>query len=208
MTTISALTNLVTRKPSYAPATLGGFQFYLNPESAQWTYRTKANVEDTVTGRVIQVYGDAISNIVITGSFGSGAYAEQTRFFNQVHAWAEQNLGGPAPTLTGGEVIYNGPPIKFIFPVHGWDMTVWVIKFMEPPTTHSVNLTYQVINHRFLLELCVAQTNSSTVMQASTANMIDALQRVAAQFGYYPDEKNFSGPLGTLKFPPNPPGGS
>jgi hypothetical protein len=191
-----------TNPTTTAPATLGGVNFFINPESVSWNYTTKTSTTLTVGGKVVQVFGTYISNVIVTGSFGHFGITAQQAFLAQVEAWAAEQTGSVQNVLNGGQAIFNGPPLKFIFPVHNWTMTVYILNYNQPGSNMSVMLTNDIVNYQYELTLLVVQTNNPTsLIEATTASMIDAIQRLSATFGYFPTKYN--GPVATGQFPQN-----
>ena len=192
-----------------SPATLGGWTFTLNPNEVAWTYATKTMVQNTVGGKVVQVFGKVMSDLVVRGSFGSGYTTLQKQFFNQVETWCEAQTGSPQGIPAGGQMVFNGPPLSFVFPAHGWNMKVYIVRFDSEVTHFSVVLTNSIVAPGYELTFCVVTTSSSTqLLTSSTATMIAALQRVSATFGYFPSRTNLSGPVTkSLGLPSNPAGG-
>lgn len=125
--------------------TLGGVPLLVAPESVQWTYTMKVSQKHTIGGRVIQVFGTELGDMIVTGTFGHGdraagdtsGWEAAERFRQQIEEFAERSAEDPTQ-----------PPIRFVMPSHKWAFDVYV-KGLSP-LTHSnetVNPAYRLTLH-------------------------------------------------------------
>ena len=171
-----------------ATASLDGVLLPLDPDQVGWRATNKVRSQNTVGGKVVQVYGTSISEVNIIGSYGVGGFESAQAFLAQVGQWVTNQVG----TLTAkqGQGIWNGSPLHFLFPFHNWDMQVYIMKFFNPEAAQSIMIDPRVVNYHWALTLYVASNNSQpTQADPSTdASMIQFVNQLAQDFGWYPNQ--------------------
>ena len=63
-----------------AYGSLAGQPFLVDPESIAYHFDIKASATETAGGKVVQVFGVKVSNLLVTGSFGLGGWKAQKEF--------------------------------------------------------------------------------------------------------------------------------
>jgi hypothetical protein len=199
---------------AYGLGSLGGVPFRVDPTAINWNYTPKISTTETVYGKVVQVYGSALSDLTVTGFFGTqGALDQNVRFneswesqqafLNQVEAWSDQAVGywaGNAGTRTAtGQGINNGAPIRFTYPPLGFDFLVYIKAFSQPASAYSIKLDPTVFSPHWQLTLFIYQDNAK-IKTVNDGNMVDYIKRISGTFGWYPNEYN--GPVSTAPFYP------
>lgn len=181
--------------------TLGGIPFTFDPNAVAWRYATKTKTTDTVGGKVVQVFGTVLSDMIVKGQFGSGGPVAQSAFLAQVEAWVDAQVGTP-DGQNASQYLFNGNTIQFIFPPRGWDFPVYITNYTQSGQGFSVELDNQIINYPWELTLMIASQN--TTLQAVTdASLVGAINRISANLGWYPNIYN--GPVFAGQYPPEPP---
>jgi hypothetical protein len=101
-------------------ASLNGVPMRLNPTSVSMSYQVKTAEIPTLGGMVVQIFGVEMSDLVVTGTFGTGGYVEQQQFLNRMLAIAamqsDQTLVTPSPSH----------PVRFVYPNRNFDFMVYL----------------------------------------------------------------------------------
>lgn len=112
---------------NHTPARLGSLSFLINPVAVQWGFDMRVVEHETVGGRVIQVFGTDLGDMVVTGSLGVGdrergdteGWEALDRFRRRIEDMAEESAQG------------NNPVHRFVVPSHKWAFDVY-IKSLAP----------------------------------------------------------------------------
>lgn len=165
------------------PALLDGQPFWADPESVSWTFGVKTRVDNTIGGKVVQVYGIELGLLTVTGSFGRGGWEEQNRFLERMTALADSQIG-EAPNLDPPQ------PHRFFWAEKRWDMLVWLSAYSEPGGGEaSVTYTEKMANPRWSLALRIIEDNSGLKQVAED----EYLRRLSEGIGW--TQSIFNGPL-------------
>lgn len=115
---------------------LGSRPLDANPDTVSWDFKMKTSETDTLGGKVIQVYGVEVSDLIIHGKFGppdrsrgeTGSWQVRERMQSQVKSWMTQQVNSRAPQ-----------PLSFTYPDRNWHFKVFVKSFNsgQGPFTHS-----------------------------------------------------------------------
>lgn len=173
-----------------AVGTLGGLPFDLDPESIAYNFAVKTSEINTVGGKVVQVYGSRLSDVMVSGSFGSGGQIAQQAFLAQVTKQIQGQIGPIAPS--NGQGYQNGPPINFSFSPLNIDLTVYILDYMQTGSTSSVLLDNEIINPGWTLQLFVVNDNSS-LAQTTNTGLLGFLNHITEGLGWTPNQ--FNGPV-------------
>jgi hypothetical protein len=175
-------------------ASLGGILFPLDPESVGWRAINKTKSTNTVGGKVVQVYGTSISEVVIRGSFGTGGFDSAQNFYNQVASWVDQQVGNLTKQPGTGQGIFNGAPLHFLFPYRNWDMMVYILRFFAPGpgTDGSMTVNPNIVNYQWGLTLYIASINGNNggtgnngaLVTETDASLISYVNESAQYFGW------------------------
>ena len=178
--------------------TLGGIPFRVDPQSVSWKSTPKTNITNTVGGRVVQVFGSVLSDLTVAGTFGAGGWQEQAQYLKQVQAWADSHVG--TVTNQGGQGLYNGPPIRFTYSPLGWDMSVYLLSFVQPDSSRgsSIDLKNETFAPNWMLKFFIYQDNGS-LTKAVEASVIQYINNLSAAFGYFPG--SFAGNTAGTSYP-------
>lgn len=135
-------------------AMLAGRTFRIDPTSIQWSFRTKANDIPTMGGKVVQVFGTKISDMVLEGSFGVGGWQQQEEFL------AEMKKLGTDQAINSLTSNSDAPPHRFIYPPRGWDFLVYLKAYSSPDGAKAVVLTPENFNPKWRLTLFILESNA------------------------------------------------
>jgi len=195
--------------------------FKIDPQSVSWSYQPKVREDDTLGGKVVQVYGSVLTNLTLSGWFGeSGAlddgvvydtnWKAQQAFLDQVDAWTQSQIGSLSPS--GGVGVQNGNPIRLVWSnaddlkyddaandnALTFDLMVYITKYSTPGSTKSIRLSPDLFSPTWSLSLFIYQDNSPLNI-ISSGNMVDQINRVAAMFGWFPNQ--FTGVVTPGQYP-------
>jgi hypothetical protein len=166
------------QNPKDANASIAGIPFRLNPDSVSLSFSAKTSQTPTIGGLVVQVFGIEYSDLVVTGSFGKGSYAEQTSFLNAMHTIAvDQSTQNTERTITS--------PVRFLFPLMEYDFQVY-IKEIASPQGQAFVFDNTLFALQYTLTLFI-ETDNSTRASVSPDKY---LARLATGLGYKLNEYN------------------
>lgn len=167
-------------------ATLGypggpSIAFRIDPEQIEWSWKVITNVVETIGGRVIQVLGARLDDLVITGSLGQNhadpvngeSWQQAEAFITAITKIME------AQSADSTQQARMHPPAVFNYPPKGWRFNVYVKDLADPDGANSVILKTGKINQRYKLTLFIVQEGSPALVQAGTSNGV--LNQQAAQ---------------------------
>lgn len=141
------------------PATLGDYTFYIDPESASWSFAVNTKEHENVGGKVVQVLGIKQSDITVVGSFSSpkkremedgttqivGGWVEQERFLQSMISQSKSYTEAP-----------DSAPLRFRVPSMNWDFGVRVKEFAGVGHRRSVRVSpASIVNPKWKLTLHV-----------------------------------------------------
>ena len=171
-------------------AFLDGVPFRVNPTSVSWPYSVKLTTTKTMGGKVVQLYGVVMGDLVIEGNFGAGGPEEQKRFFDRLVAIIESQM--PAPTNPSAVA----KPVRFTWPERGWDFWCFVKAIKQANASVSISATNMDFNPGYVLTMFVLDDNGDLVKAAKNSAAASYIARLTAGMGWKQTEWN--GPMGTL----------
>lgn len=142
-------------------ATLGGWQFRIDPTSIQWSYNVKVKDSASVGGKVIQIFGTSVSDMTVEGSFGVGGWQEQERFLQMMLELAKDQVAEARNP--------SKEPLRFIYPPKGWDFKVMLKAYTSPDGPRSVRLSPTNFNPKWKLTLFIVEDNADLKRVATNA---------------------------------------
>jgi hypothetical protein len=192
---------------------LGDYSFRIAPSSVIFPFEVDSTVINTVGGRVVQVYGVTLGDMVVQGLFGQERTG-QTRDSWQLAEEFQERIGQmvikqSTPPTTGQLAGYDRTPmhepLRFVFnddsverrqaglPIHNWDFQVY-IKKLEDSDGSGYTVTHETgkFSYGYTLTLFIVEDNSRTLRQVAVDKFIN---RLAAGVGWKRSEYN--GPMTT-----------
>jgi hypothetical protein len=182
---------------------LGNYRFRITPSSVVFPFEVDSTVINTVGGRVVQVYGVTLGDMVVQGLFGhqrdgagyeSWALAEQ--FQSAISLMVKQQSTQP----TGGQLAGYDPntmhkPFRFIYndDKHNWDFQVY-IKSLKDITNPEYTVAHQTgkFSYGYTLTLFIVEDNSRILRQVAVDKFIS---RLATGVGW--KRTVYNGPMST-----------
>lgn len=161
------------------PATLDGTAFRIDPTVVSWDFKPKVSSTKTVGGKVVQVYGVELGDLVIEGSFGRGGWEEQAAFLDRMKAAGDNQMeqfGREYPQ-----------PYRFFWPEKSWDMLVWLKAFSDG--SGMIQLSNEIVAPKWRLTFHIVEDNSGLKKLATD----EFIERLAAGIGWRQSE--FNGPI-------------
>lgn len=151
-----------------AQARLGNYTFLVDPSSVRWDYRVRMSEQHTIGGRVIQVFGTDLGDMVVTGTLGRGdtskgdteAWEAMERFLDKIEDLAEQSA------QSQGKVVH-----RFSVPNKGWAFDVY-IKSVSPVTYSN-----EAISPQFTLTLFIVEDITGKVTKGITDKYLERLTK-------------------------------
>lgn len=175
-------------------ATLGfpggpAIQFRIDPSRIDWSFQINTSVTNTVGGRVVQVNGATLSDVVISGLYGErrdqsaapgeanhpGVSWELARRFEQkireLMDW--QSRDANLHQRMHQTAIFEYQP-------KGWKFRVYLKDFKDPDGGGTVTMRPGKFSHGYTLTLFVVQDDSTKLIEAGSVNgVIDAAKKQA-----------------------------
>lgn len=167
-------------------ASLGGVPFRIDPTSAEWDMSVKSAEHKTLGGKVVQILGVDISDIVVKGSFGG--WKEQRHFLVRMKKVADRQIAGYVQP--SGVQVEGAEPMRFLFPPRGWDFDVYLKAFTQAGSD-SVVYDLQTIAPPWQLTLWVVENKTTGTLDHASKNAIIA--RLSAGMGW--KQTRYNGPL-------------
>jgi hypothetical protein len=192
---------------------LGDITFRINPDLIDWQFQVHTNVVPTLGGRVVQVLGASLSDIVIHGYYGENRAAHVARhnadegspgrswqlaesFSAEIHRLMRKQAPFP-----GGATGYRKPiPIRWFYPAKGWDFLVYVKALKDGRGDQVVNHQTGKFSYDYQLTLFPVKDNTysmtgdvTTLKTARSAAVKQAISRISHGVGW--KETKFNDPL-------------
>jgi hypothetical protein len=155
-------------------ATLGTYEFRIDPKSVKWSYSVKTNVTETVGGKVIQVFGTTVEAMTVEGSVGRGGKQEY------------RELLGSLVTMAKAQASSDGP-VRFSYPPKGWEFDVYITGITDAQGA-TFTESFDKFHYSFTISLAIAEENAGLKKVAQDAY----LERLAKGIGWIPNE--YQGP--------------
>jgi hypothetical protein len=161
-------------------ASLGGRTFRLDPTSINWTYQVKVADLKTVGGKVVQVYGAELGDLVVTGAFGVGGWKEQLKWLGDLKKIAEQQVTNALTSSTAD-------PITFSYPPNDWTFLVYLKEFSDPAGGTSVVYDNANFNPKWTITMMIADDGEGRL---KTVAMDSFISRLSEGIGWKRTEYN------------------
>lgn len=182
-------------------AQLGNYTFRINPSQVFFTYDVDTAVINTIGGRVVQVYGATVGDIVVQGLFGhdhsrqlgeSWRMAEQ--FQTAIAQLVQQQSTPPSKLqLQGRDNTPMHQPFRFVFnddsperraanlPLHNWDMMVYIKSLKDFKTDYTISHETGKFSYGYTLTLFYVEDNTGKLV----SNVVDEfIKRLSEGVGW------------------------
>ena len=166
-------------------ATLGNFRFRIDPSAVSWDFEIKATSIKTVGGKVVQVIGTDLGEMIVTGSFGKGGVVEQRAFLARMAGLSQVSI----EQYRTRNVRVN--PLRFYYPSKKWDFLVYLTSARQAGAPTTVAATPDNHAPGWELRLFIVQDNSDIKKVAQDAY----IARLANGLGW--KISKYNGPFST-----------
>lgn len=167
-------------------ASINGIPFAVDPSSIRWDYTLKISTKPTIGGKVVQLYGHSMGDLVVSGSFGG--VERQAKFVKEIDAIAAAQA--PRVLQSGAAA---APPVRFVWPGQNWDFWVYVRSIQQSGASVAIETSEQVHNPLYTLTLFVYEDNGNIVSPMIDSAMVSYLNRLTAGLGW--SQSEYNGPL-------------
>jgi hypothetical protein len=175
-------------------ASLGGITFRINPSQVAWNYDVDVSVTQTVGGRVVQVLGVTMGDMVIQGLFGQDranrkeSWELAEAFQQKIAALVDRQSAIPTSAqLSGADPTPMHPTIRFVYndvneaaglglPGHSWDFQVYV-KSLKDVANQGATVEHSTgkFSYGYALTLFIVQDNTGKLAEVAQNSFIERL---------------------------------
>lgn len=172
----------VSVKKQTGTVSIDGVLLPINPESLEWDYSVRIATAKTIGGKVVQLLGWNMGDLVVTGKFGRGGPERQEYIFKHLNSIAmRQNPQyGEAPSR----------PVRFLWPEMGWDFWVFLKKFTQTGANVSIERNQRIHSPGYTLTMFVYEDNGDIVKAVGSSAAVAYLKRLSAGLGWKQTEWN------------------
>lgn len=138
-------------------------RFRLNPTQVDWNFQIDTAVTETVGGRVVQVLGASLSDLIIRGSFGERRGTNHTLsrdYAEHFLATMKQMAAFQSRDATRHRRMHT--PATFSFPAKNWRFQVYVKDLTDPDGGGSITHRPGKYSYDYVLTLMVHADLSDT----------------------------------------------
>lgn len=191
-----------------AVATIGGVPFRINPSQVTWNYDVDTNVISTIGGRVIQILGVTLGDMMIQGLYGVDRANSQEswqlaqNFTDSIANLVEIQSALPTGAqLSGVDPTPMQPTHRFFFddtqdtpkgyPSHHWDFQVYVKGLVDlDDPDYVISHRTGKYSYRYQLTLFIVEDNTGQLAKIAQDSFLD---RLANGVGW--KQSSFNGPM-------------
>lgn len=183
-------------------------RFRINPDQVDWSFKVKTAVIDTIGGRVVQVLGADLSDMVVRGRFGNRQ--EKDAYWKDAEAFLAQmrkiaNYQANDATHSGS-VMHQ--PAVFSFPAKDWSFDVYLkgitdgqggiaIQHTSGKFSYDYILTFSIFNDRNNTSRIIGKNNGNLVKSGDLA-IEQYINRIFDGIGW--KVSDYNGPSATTDF--------
>jgi hypothetical protein len=187
-------------------ATLGNLVWRINPEEVAWNFQVFTHVENTIGGRVVQVTGAQLSDILVRGQYGEDHFATVSSKDNSDNSpgrsWKmaerftleiRRLMREQSPASNASVGILAPKPVRFFYPPRNWDFLVYVKSIRDVAGNEALSVVTGKFSYGYQLLLVPVQDNTlrltgdkkSTDLQAAKdAAISKAIARISDGVGW------------------------
>jgi hypothetical protein len=160
--------------------------FRVNPDNIYWDWQILTNTIETIGGRVIQVIGAYLNDLIITGSLGQDHSTPEGVSWRQAEAFLsliQQIMEYQSRDSNQQNLMH--PPAVFSYPPLGWRFNCYVeaLDDADSPGT-SIVMSPGKFNQRYQLSLFIVDDASEALVKAGESNGV-VNQKAAAAINAY-----------------------
>lgn len=185
--------------------------FRINPNAVDWNFDIFTSVIDTLGGRVVQIIGSQLSDIVVRGSIGEKRSVGRVQdtsddgpgrswrlmeaFVAKMREFADYQTTTPMGNGQPYDISKTNPPLRFVFPEFDWDFSVY-IKEISDPNGGSITHSSGRFSYEYALTLFPVAENAATlaILRGKAEEAAQSfLDRISAGIGWDKDSHRYSG---------------
>lgn len=172
-------------------AVLDGVPFRIDPKSVSWPYSIKMATHKTLGGKVFQLYGVSLGDLVIEGEFGNGGLvngftstgpAAQKAFFDRITKIIDSQI--PVNPLS------NPKPVLFEWPLRQWSFWCFIKSIVQMDAPTAILARNNIINPSYQLTLFIQEDNGDVIKLAKEDAATQFINRLTAGLGWKKSEYN------------------
>lgn len=152
-------------------------RFRTNPNAVWWNYHLITSVDETYGGRVVQILGARVDDLVVTVDCGRGGWPYQRQIINFMRDMINDQR--------------KGDPGRFTYTTRNWDLKVFALSV---PFMDTVTATTREIELRFKVQEDVSGVQTSMSLR-------NELNRLQQGIGFRKSGYNTSNPMGLNQNP-------
>jgi hypothetical protein len=175
--------------------------FRVDPEGFDYNVKVHTSVTNTVGGRVIQVLGTTVSDVVVRGSIGENhglgrgksggehpgvSWKLASEFFYQIQGLQQlQSAGANTPGSTNKAGFFL-KPATFVYSPKGLRFQCYIKAITDPDGDGTAGVVHKVgrANYRYVLTLFPVQEGSTDLTKAGMSNGVLDQARAKAVDAY------------------------
>lgn len=142
--------------------------FRTNPNSIKWNYNLITHIDQTYGGRVIQILGVKMDNLVVKVDCGQGGVP----YMMQIVQFMRDLMVTQR----------NGQPATFLYTTRGWNLKVFA---QNVPFQDEVTATVRELELRFKIQEDVSGLNRSASIADALARLSDGIGWTVSQFNNF-----------------------
>jgi hypothetical protein len=165
--------------------------FRLNPNNVEWNFQINTNVTETVGGRVVQVLGATLSDVVVKGSFGEHRnQPNKNTGATHIESWetAETFLvkmkamaAWQSRDSTRHNMLMHQPAI-FNFAPKNWRFAVYIKDLTDPDGGGSITHRVGKFSYDFVLTMSIhADLTDTSHILGKSNGVIDTIKDAAIE---------------------------
>ena len=174
-------------------------RFRIDPEALDFNIKVHTSKIDTVGGRVIQVLGSSVSDVIVRGSIGEShsrgrdtdgehkgvSWKMAIEFFAAIQEMQQlQSAGSNFPGSKSESIFLK--PVTFVYSPKGIRLQCYIKSIVDPAGDGGAGVVHKVgrSNHQYVLTLFPVQEGSLGLMKAGTSNGVLDQARARAVDAY------------------------
>lgn len=167
-------------------ASIDGMNFVVDPQTVQWTYTAKIGTQPTIGGKVVQLLGFNMGDLIVHGQYPARSTMwNQRKFLDRMADIADSqvpSLGKPAPK-----------PVRFMWPAQKWDFWVYLKALRQDGSDVSIERNEATFSPTYTLTMFVYEDNGNIIKAVQGSAQVKFLQRITAGMGW--SQTDWNGPM-------------
>jgi hypothetical protein len=167
-------------------ASIDGMNFVVDPQSVSWDYSVKIGTQPTIGGKVVQLLGFNMGDLIVRGQYPARSTMwNQRKFFERMVDIADSQvpkIGKPSPK-----------PVRFMWPDRNWDFWVYLRALKQDGADVSIERNEAMFSPTYTLTMFVYEDNGNIIKAIQGSAQVKFLQRITAGMGW--TQTDWNGPM-------------